>query len=298
MIVTFAKTHAGMMQSMTGFGRSQVEMSDKKLIIEIRSLNSKQADINTRIWSFYREKELELRSHLSKCLERGKIDISIYAELMGEAGAQSINHDLIRKYFTEFSSLQNEFGVESDLMSIILRLPEVMKSEKEELSKEEWSLVMTGVDEAINKLQEFRLAEGSTMKNDLDEQVAAIRSLMNKVDALKEERIEALKKRLVDLLERTEVEVDQNRFEQELIYYLEKLDINEELVRLTKHLTYFEETANLDSATGKKLGFICQEIGREINTLGSKANHAGIQKHVILMKDNLEKMKEQVLNVL
>jgi uncharacterized protein (TIGR00255 family) len=286
-----------MMQSMTGFGRAQVEMADKKLIIEIRSLNSKQADINTRIWSLYREKELDLRSHLASRLERGKIDISIYAELQGEAGAQSINHDLVKKYYRELHALESELDTKSDLMNIILKLPEVMKTEKEELTKEEWTQVMVGVDEAVDKLLAFRRDEGTAMKNDLDERVRTIRTLKEEVDAMKGERIDYLKQRMLDSLEASQVDVDENRFEQELIYYLEKLDINEELVRLTKHLDYFEETSAVPSS-GKKLGFICQEIGREINTLGSKANHADIQKKVILMKDQLEKMKEQVLNVL
>lgn len=286
-----------MIHSMTGYGKAVAECSDKKVTIEIRSLNSKSLDLNTRIPYLYKEKELELRKIISEKLQRGKIDFSILTESTAANKTQQINPEIIKAYINEFKTIVPDAS-ETELLAIVMRLPDVMAFTNSEISEEEWSIVQRLMDEAIANLTEFRLAEGSVLEQDFIKRIQSIVRLLEEVNPFEKERIEVLKERFVKNLEELNVEYDQNRFEQELIYYLEKLDITEEKIRLKNHCDYFIETLDASDSEGKKLGFICQEIGREINTLGSKSNHSGMQKIVVQMKDELEKIKEQVLNIL
>jgi uncharacterized protein (TIGR00255 family) len=291
-----------MMKSMTGFGKALTEVSGKKINVEIRSLNSKQLDLNFRIPYIYKEKELELRSEVAKQVERGKVDVSIYLESIQDGIPAAINKTLARFYYMELKSLSEELKEkDQNLLPLVLKMPEVLKGEKEivELDEAEWKEIKKAVDQAVEAFQKFRSDEGRTLAKEFKSRIAIIASLLQEVVKLDGLRIINIKERIkTNLAEAIDKEkIDQNRFEQELIYYIEKLDITEEKLRLKTHLDYFSATLE-ELAAGRKLGFITQEIGREINTIGSKANDSGIQKLVVQMKDELEKIKEQLLNVL
>ncbi|MCW3083223.1 MAG: YicC family protein [Bacteroidetes bacterium] len=287
---------------MTGFGKAANEIPGKKVTVEIRSLNSKQLDLNLRMPYFYKEKELELRTEIAKQLERGKVDVSIYTESTAETLPVALNKELAKTYYKELKALSDELKeTNNDLLSLALKMPDVMKAEREvvDFDEAEWKLVKTVVDKAIEDFQKFRDDEGKTLLNEFNNRIGIINKLLEEVLALDAGRVANIKKRIKGNLEEVieQNKIDQNRFEQELIYYIEKLDITEEKLRLKTHLDYFMTTMQ-EPASGRKLGFISQEIGREINTIGSKANDAGIQKLVVQMKDELEKIKEQMLNVL
>ncbi len=292
-----------MLISMTGYGKAVVEPKHKKVSIEIKSLNSKQLDINTRIANIYKEKELIFRNQIKTQIGRGKIELSIFLESVDTEKATRINKPIILDYYQQLENIANELNIpvgEETVLQTLTRLPDALITEQQELDEEEWQTVFEGFKNAIAELNDFRKQEGAALASDIFSRIHQIETLLTKVPQFEEERIENLKSRindnLSDFIEKQNV--DKNRFEQELIYYLEKLDITEEKVRLANHCKYFMETAQQGGAIGKKLGFITQEIGREINTLGSKANHSEIQKIVIQMKDELEKIKEQLLNVL
>lgn len=291
-----------MIKSMTGFGKALVEVSGKKINVEIRSLNSKQLDLNFRIPYIYKEKELELRSDISKQVERGKVDVSIYMESAQDAMPAAINKTLAKFYHSELKALSEELKENNqNLLPLIMKMPEVMKGEKEivELDETEWKEIKRTADQAIEAFQKFRMDEGKTLEKEFRSRISIIGSLLLEVVSLDGLRIKNIKERIKNNLAEAidKDKIDQNRFEQELIYYIEKLDITEEKLRLKTHLDYFVATME-EPAAGRKLGFITQEIGREINTIGSKANDSGIQKLVVQMKDELEKIKEQLLNVL
>lgn len=291
-----------MIKSMTGFGKALVEVAGKKISVEIRSLNSKQLDLNLRIPYIYKEKELELRSEISKQAERGKIDVSIYIESAQDAVPAAINKALAKFYYGELKSLSEELKeTNQNLLPLVMKMPEVMRAEKEivELDESEWKEIKRVTDVALEAFQKFRNDEGRTLEKEFRSRIAIIASLLLEVVSLDGLRITTIKERIrTNLLETIDKDkIDQNRFEQELIYYIEKLDITEEKLRLKTHLDYFIATME-EPAAGRKLGFITQEIGREINTIGSKANDSGIQRLVVQMKDELEKIKEQLLNVL
>jgi uncharacterized protein (TIGR00255 family) len=286
---------------MTGYGKAVAELPHKKLTIEIKSLNSKQFDLFTRIPVIYREKEIGLRNYLSKKLERGKIDLSITVERISKDLSSTIDHTLLKQYHQEITTLAGELqiGVPQDWFQILLRMPDVMKQDVEELDETEWLAIEEAVEKAVDELIRFRAQEGEMLKNLLTEKVTNIRQLLQEIEPYENERIEKVKSRIYDGLATLEnKEYDVNRFEQELIYYIEKLDVNEEKARLINHLDYFIETLEGQKSQGKKLGFIAQEMGREINTLGSKSNHSDMQRIVVRMKDELEQIKEQILNVL
>ena len=284
-----------MMQSMTGFGKAIGQISGKKITVEIRSLNSKGLDLNARVASIFREKELDLRKTVGAALNRGKIDINVYAEVTGIESAATINMDLAKAYLAQLTELEKVAGTNSDLVAAVMRMPDVMSSGREELSKEEWSFLQGLVAEALEKLKAFRLQEGASIAKDYEARLVAIEAAMKGIEPHESARLDAVRERLNKGLEG--VDVDSNRYEQEVIFYIEKLDINEEKVRLENHIKYFRETVH-EAGSGKKLGFIAQEIGREINTLGSKSNYAPMQQYVVQMKDELEKIKEQIGNTL
>ncbi|MBL7900704.1 MAG: YicC family protein [Bacteroidia bacterium] len=289
-----------MIKSMTGFGKASAESKDNLITIEIRSLNSKGADVSLRLSSALRNYEAELRNEISKLLERGKIDLSIYLESKKVITPTEINVTLAKAYHDQLRNLAIELNEPlHDPIAQILRLPDVMKTERKESDEEEWKVIKTAVMEAVNELNAFRDKEGLSLKTDLEQRLKNIENSLNEIAKLDVIRLENLKQRIkINITEAIgKNNIDQNRFEQELIYYIEKLDINEEKVRLKTHLDYFIETC-AENSPGRKLNFIAQEIGREINTIGSKANDAPIQKLVVLMKDELEKIKEQVNNVL
>ncbi|HJD76607.1 MAG TPA: YicC family protein [Bacteroides reticulotermitis] len=292
-----------MIQSMTGYGKATAELSDKKINVEIKSLNSKAMDLSTRIAPAYREKEIEIRNEVSKALERGKVDFSLWIEKKECAeSATPINLALVEGYYDQILTISEKLNipVPHDWFQTLLRLPDVMsKPEIQELSEEEWQMVLKTILEAIDHLTEFRKQEGAALEKKFREKVANIANLLELITPFEKERIEKVKERITDALEKTlSVDYDKNRLEQELIFYIEKLDINEEKQRLTNHLKYFISTLESSHGQGKKLGFIAQEMGREINTLGSKSNHAEMQKIVVQMKDELEQIKEQVLNIM
>lgn len=290
-----------MIQSMTGFGKAQGEYLNKKFTVEIRSLNSKGLDLSVRMASVYREKELDLRNFISRRLERGKIDLSIYFENNGEQKI-AINKALLAAYYSELQGIQRELGIASqpEFLSLLLNMPDVMQSQREELDEAEWAFVMQLVEQAAQHFDQFRTQEGAVLGHDLLRRVATIAQLLTEVEVLAEQRKPAMRTRLLKALDeiRDRYTIDEGRFEQELVYYLEKLDITEEQVRLRSHCTYFSETLQAPSHEGKKLGFIAQEMGREINTIGSKCNDPEIQRLVVQMKDELEKVKEQLLNLM
>lgn len=292
-----------MIQSMTGYGKSMVELPDKKVHVEIKSLNSKAMDLSTRIAPVYREKEMEIRNELSKVLERGKVDFTLWIEKKdSEQSATPINQELVAAYYKRIKEISVVTGIPepADWFSALLRLPDVMtKNEMQELDEEEWKVVHVAVEEALRYLVEFRKQEGVALEKKFREKIANITRLLAEVEPYEKERVGKIRDRIVESLEKTiSVDYDKNRLEQELIYYIEKLDINEEKQRLSNHLQYFIATLENGSGQGKKLGFIAQEMGREINTLGSKSNQAEMQRIVVQMKDELEQIKEQVLNVM
>lgn len=289
-----------MIKSMTGFGKATLELTDKTVNVEIRSLNSKGADISLRLSSGLRNYELELRNDLSKQLERGKIDLSIYIESNKAETPVEINTGLAKAYHAQLKQLAIDLGEPLDKsIAQILKFPDVLKSERKETDENEWKKIKTCINDAINQLNIFREVEGLSLKNDFEQRLSKIESCLEEIKTLDLLRINAIKTRIRNNIEDVigKSKLDENRFEQELIYYVEKLDINEEKVRLKTHLDYFMETCKEDSP-GRKLNFISQEIGREINTIGSKANDAQMQKIVVVMKDELEKIKEQASNVL
>lgn len=285
-----------MIYSMTGFGKSVITLPGKKITIEIKSLNSKGVDLNVRIPSSLREKELSIRNHVAKTLKRGKIDLSVYVESTGGERSAQLNTPVIEAYMAQLKSIAD--GENVDLLQMALRLPESIQTERETIDETTASAIMSGLEEAVGTLQDFRLTEGQALAQDFEQRIQTIGQLMETVKTKDQERIPSVRARLLKALEDLAQTVDQNRFEQELVYYLEKYDITEEIVRLSNHLKYFITTMNSDESNGKKLGFITQEMGREINTIGSKANDAALQQLVVQMKDELEKIKEQVLNVL
>ena len=286
-----------MILSMTGFGKASLQLSTKKITVEVKSLNSKGLDLNTRMPSVYRENELALRTLLAQKLERGKVDFSLFVEVTGEETSSKINAAIVKAYIAQMKAILPDAD-ETELMKMAVRMPDTMKTEREEIDPNEWKQIQTVIDEAIDNMLSFRTSEGASLEKEFTLRIENIRSYMNQALALDPERVTAIKERLQTAIDELKVNVDTNRFEQELIYYLEKLDITEEKVRLTNHLDYFLQTLNGSEANGRKLGFITQEMGREINTMGSKSNHAEMQKLVVMMKDELEKIKEQVLNVL
>ncbi len=282
---------------MTGFGKAVLELPEKKITIEIRSLNSKTLDLNTRFPSFYREKELEIRNIISEKIQRGKVDFSMMVELNPAARNQKVNADLIKSYIQEFKNITPTV-TDGELLPVVMRLPDVISYSQDDLGEDEWNQIRATIITAIDALNEFRLDEGKVLEKYITSNLTNILDLLTQVVPFEIERITTIKERFAKRLEEVKVEIDQNRFEQELIFYLEKLDITEEKVRLKNHCEYFLKELEGNESNGKKLGFISQEIGREINTLGSKSNHSEMQKIVVQMKDELEKIKEQALNIL
>lgn len=288
-----------MIQSMTGYGKSVLQLPTKKVTIEIKSLNSKNLDLNTRIPSYYKEKELPVRKKLASSLVRGKVDFSIFVEMTADETSTSINKEVVKEYVQQLRNILF-IGSEDDveLLKMAVKMPDALKTEREELDENEWKEIDTHIDIAIKEIVQYRSDEAASLEEDFKERIANIKLALEEIKKLDGDRVEHVKARLQKALTELKVEIDENRFEQELIYYLEKLDINEEKVRLANHLEYFLETLASPDSNGKKLGFVVQEIGREVNTTGSKANYAPMQKLVIQMKDELEKIKEQILNVL
>ena len=292
-----------MIQSMTGFGKATIAYKEKKINVEVKSLNSKTLDLSTRIAPLYREKEMEIRQFIAKNLERGKIDFSIWIEKDVVADATPINMALVENYYQQIKKISAQTGIPepADWYATLLRLPDVTtKTDVEELTDEEWKAAQQAIDEAVNHLIEFRRQEGAALQKKFTEKVDNIQALLASIEPYEKSRVEKIKTNIVNGLQQIpNVEYDKNRLEQELIYYIEKLDISEEKQRLSNHLKYFRETMNEEGhGVGKKLGFIAQEMGREINTTGSKSNQAEMQNIVVKMKDELEQIKEQVLNAL
>jgi uncharacterized protein (TIGR00255 family) len=286
-----------MIQSMTGFGKASLQLPTKKITVEIKSLNSKGLDLNTRMPSVFREMELGLRNQISQRLERGKVDFSLYVEVTGEETTSKINVPIVKGYINQMKAVIPTAD-ETELMKMAVRMPDALKTERDEIDENEWKQIQTVIDEALENIANFRKDEGTSLEKEFQLRIGNINNLMNEAVSYDAERVETVKTRLRTALDELKVNVDENRFEQELIFYLEKYDITEEKVRLGNHLNYFLETLNGTEANGRKLGFITQEMGREINTMGSKSNHTEMQKLVVMMKDELEKIKEQVLNVL
>lgn len=286
-----------MIHSMTGFGKASLQLPTKKITVEVKSLNSKSLDLNVRLPLTYREKELPLRNLIAQELERGKVDFSLYCEITAEETSNKINGPIVLSYINQMKEIIPN-GDTTELMKMAVRMPDALKVERVELDENEWTEIQKVIKDAISNMKEFRVSEGSSLEADFRKRVGNIREFMNEVSIIDSERILTVKERLRSNLAELQLTIDENRFEQEVIYYLEKMDITEEKVRLSKHLDYFIETLEGSEANGRKLGFIAQEMGREINTMGSKSNHAEMQKFVVRMKDELEKIKEQVLNVL
>ena len=282
---------------MTGFGKASLQLPTKKITVEIKSLNSKGLDLNTRMPSVFREMELGLRNQLSQKLERGKIDFSLYIEITGEETSSKINVPIVKGYINQMKAVIPNAD-ETELMKMAVRMPDALKTERDEIDENDWKEIQSVIDQSLENMMQFRRDEGVALEKEFLHRIANIMTLMNNAVAYDAERIETVKTRLKTALDELQANVDQNRFEQELIFYLEKYDITEEKVRLENHLNYFIETLAGTEANGRKLGFITQEMGREINTMGSKSNHSEMQKLVVMMKDELEKIKEQVLNVL
>ena len=282
---------------MTGFGKASLQLPTKKITVEIKSLNSKGLDLNTRMPSVFREMELGLRNQISQRLERGKVDFSLYVEVTGEETTSKINVPIVKGYINQMKAVIPNAD-ETELLKMAVRMPDALKTERDEIDENEWKQIQSVIDEALENIANFRKDEGVSLEKEFQLRIANIHNLMNEAVSYDAERVETVKTRLRTALDELKVNVDENRFEQELIFYLEKYDITEEKVRLGNHLNYFIETLNGTEANGRKLGFITQEMGREINTMGSKSNHTEMQKLVVMMKDELEKIKEQVLNVL
>ena len=286
-----------MIYSMTGYGKVVLELNAKTVRIEIKSLNSKSLDLNVRMPNDYRPKELELRKIIGSRLKRGKIDVSFYVDIEKAKNPTKINTSVVKNYMDQLSNISGG-GQNLDLLKMAIKMPDSISAEKEEIDEQEWSLIISGAEDALNKIENYRKDEGKALYSDFSNRLNNIKSLLKKAVEIDPERIKKVRERLTKSVLELKEKIDQNRFEQELIYYIEKLDINEEKIRLDNHLDYFFKTLNQNQSNGKKLGFIAQEIGREINTIGSKANYAPMQKIVVQMKDELEKIKEQLLNVL
>ncbi len=292
-----------MLKSMTGFGKATYESDKIKITVEIKSLNSKQADVSIKIPSQYKEKELILRNELIKNLNRGKIELSVWIDKAENDKKIKLNKDAIKNYYKQFSEIADSLNrdtIKENIFQTIMHLPDVIKSEKVEIDKEEWDLITKTSKKAIIEIDNFRTQEGNALENDFNNRIKNISQLLSDIEPFEKARIETIKNRINQNFEEhlKKINTDKNRFEQELIYYLEKLDITEEKIRLNNHCKYFIETMQNEKIAGKKLAFITQEIGREINTIGSKANSSDIQKIVVQMKDELEKIKEQSLNIL
>jgi uncharacterized protein (TIGR00255 family) len=290
-----------MIKSMTGYGKAECEVQSKKITVEIKSLNSKQLDLNIKIPSIYKEKEFEIRNELSRELVRGKVDFYISTDTAVEETSVSVNTKVIQSYYQQVAATARELNLSlpDDILTSLLRLPDALKSEKQEMTDEEWNAIFSNTKSAIVQLNQFRIQEGNALEKDIVDRINLITTLASDLEPYETQRIEKLKLKIKQSLAELSIEkIDQNRFEQELIYYIEKLDITEEKVRLSNHCSYFLETIAEPESSGKKLAFIVQEVGREINTIGSKANDADMQKIVIRMKDELEKIKEQINNVL
>ncbi len=289
-----------MIQSMTGYGKAELNLKNANFTIEVRSLNSKQIDANVKMSSIYRDKEIGLRKLLSEKLQRGKIELSIWRESSDSSAKYTLNTELIKEYFSQIQEVTRSLSINSsDIMPSLLKMPEVLVKGEEKAEDNEWEEIAKGIDIAIGNILQFRLYEGEKLENDITERINKLSTLLIDISPFAKGRIEKVKKSLADKLAEIDTKnIDENRFEQELIYYLEKQDITEEQVRLEVHLSYFIKTMKADAPNGKKLGFIGQEIGREINTIGSKSSDAEMQKIVVQMKDELEKIKEQLLNIL
>ena len=291
-----------MIQSMTGYGKATAQAGDRKVIVEIKSLNSKAMDISTKIIPAYRDKELDIRSRITAALERGKVDFSLYIDAAATSGAQAINVPVFKSYLEQIKAVADQTGapMPADLFPVILRMPEVLSTnQQEEVSDEEWAAVSAAVDQAISALVEYRKVEGAALEKKFREKITNISALLASVEPYEKDRVAKIKERMrSSMLDTVGKNYDENRFEQEMIFYIEKLDISEEKQRLANHLDYFIKTLEEGHGQGKKLGFIAQEMGREINTLGSKSNQAEMQNIVVRMKDELEQIKEQVLNVM
>jgi uncharacterized protein (TIGR00255 family) len=285
-----------MIQSMTGFGKHVIQLPTKKITVEIKSLNSKSIDLNARMPSAYREKELEIRKLIANSLQRGKVDFSLYIELTGDETSAQVNEAAVRQYMKQLKSIAD--GDDLRLLEMALRFPDAMRTDKEDIDDEEYDTILKVLDGALVEINKFRSEEGNVLEKDFLQRIKELQELLARVVAMDPERQATVRERLEKAVEDIKADIDANRFEQELIYYLEKYDITEEKVRLANHLDYFAKTLQSDDSNGKKLGFISQEIGREINTIGSKANYAPMQQLVVQMKDELEKIKEQMLNVL
>ena len=288
-----------MIQSMTGYGKSVLHLSDKKVTIEVKSLNSKNLDLNVRMPSYYREKELAVRKELASKLVRGKVDFSIYIEMTADETSTTVNKGVVSEYMQQLRNVvQTGSSNDVELLKMAVKMPDALKTEREELNEDEWAQINTNIQEAIKDIIKYRIDEAASLEDDFKLRIKNIQHYLEEVKSFDDARIEFVKERLKKAIDELKVTTDENRFEQELIYYLEKLDINEEKVRLANHLSYFLQELDTEDSNGKKLGFIVQEIGREVNTIGSKANFAPMQKAVIQMKNELEKIKEQILNVL
>ncbi|MAQ76851.1 MAG: YicC family protein [Aquimarina sp.] len=285
-----------MIKSMTGFGKSVLQLPTKKITVEVKSLNSKNLDINARIPSQYREKEIAMRNEIANVLERGKVDFGLYVEITGEENSTQINQAIVKDYIKQLEAIEQTETVE--LLKMAVRMPDALKTVRAEIDEEEFKAVANTLATALTEIDNYRLDEGKVLENDFTLRVNNIENLLDQVIEMDPDRIAGVRERLEKAVSDLKESVDQNRFEQELIYYLEKFDITEEKVRLSNHLNYFKETLSSSDSNGKKLGFISQEMGREINTIGSKANYAPMQQLVVQMKDELEKIKEQLLNVL
>ena len=291
-----------MIQSMTGYGKAVVEYGEKKINVEVKSLNSKTLDLSTRIAPIYREKEMQIRQMVSQALTRGKVDFSIWIEKDTVVDATPVNGALVAGYYKQIKEIiqKNNIPEPADWLATLMRMPDVLtKTETETLTDEEWEAATKAINEALGKLTEFRMQEGAALQRKFSEKIDNIAALLESIEPFDKARVEKIRSRIIDRLKSIhEVEYDKNRLEQELIYYIEKLDISEEKQRLANHLKYFRETMEETQGVGKKLGFIAQEMGREINTTGSKSNNAEMQNIVVKMKDELEQIKEQVLNAL
>ena len=296
------KNNLDMIQSMTGYGKATVTFGEKKIHVELKSLNSKALDLSVRMAPLYREKEMEIRNQISKALERGKVDFSLWIEKEAAEAATPINAALMNNYYEQIKHITatTDIPMPADLFATLLRMPDVLtKVDIQELSDEEWTVVSQAIDEAIDQITNFRIQEGAALEKKFHEKLDNIEALMKDIEPYEMERVTKIREKITAALEKTiSMDYDKNRLEQELIYYIEKLDINEEKQRLANHLAYFRETMASGHGQGKKLGFIAQEMGREINTTGSKSNHAEMQNIVVRMKDELEQIKEQVLNVM
>lgn len=290
------------MKSMTGYGKAACALPDKKIIIEIKTINSKTLDVNLKLPALYRDKDAEIRNLVSKILERGKVEVLITMESIGVSNSVSLNKDLAKKYYADLKQLSDDLGIPmtDDFVQVLVRMPDIIKSQSEEASDEEWLQIAFAIEKALMDTDAFRKMEGAILCNDMLKRIAIIQNNIPRIESFETQRLAQIRQRIMGNIAAfvEQEKIDTNRFEQELIYYMEKIDFTEEKVRLQKHCDYFIETVNEQAANGRKLGFITQEIGREINTLGSKANDAAIQKMVIEMKDELEKIKEQLLNVL